>query len=675
MTLKAQLTLIAALALLLPWFAYSYLQYLDKQFQVGQQALLANDIQRLNDQYFTDEQWQRELKRRSRLVGSVGAEPLARGAQVDGFVHDWPAAGKLTSFAELSGNGKVALRLGESADKDFWLLLSIDHLPFTWAAPQGLGFDEVKIDVGAVSWRLRATAEGAGQVEVLSPSGQWRSSFNSAAVIRSKQNGVLIEWQLPKQVIEAPVQLSYFNHQLGYSLFARKDNAPFYPVRLTRELVFSEYLPGAMRVRWFDANGWLFAAKGEFNDAAQLPDINDQASWLRRLYLLWFRSSYPALPASSAHIDAADACIANQWFSYQLAAVNRQCLQVGGLGTLIVDYRDETQFAAQAKALVYFLALSALFALVLLVAVLGFGSLHSWRIRRLARLITSLRQGQGRAERLARRSWFNDEIDQLRGQFGDYYHFAEEQKAYLSALAPKLSHELKTPLAIISSSLDNLLHTADDNAIVYAERAQAGSRRLSSILHAMTAAQTFEQTLEQAEREDVPLQDFFESVHAGYQQVYPDKTIALKLNVGAAHWLLAPDLIAQMLDKLVANACDFAVDGSTVEIAAVLRQVSVSRSWSPWRRQQYRAELALSVTNIGEPIAEHIKGSLFDSLVSARQAGQSGSSLHLGLGLYIARLICEWHGGTIAAASELLGDGLAKTSFTATLQDEPIVLR
>lgn len=660
------------MALLLPWFALSYLQYLDSQYRAGQEQVLASEQARLLSEKFSADDLHTQLQQRSAMKNSIGAYPLGRDAQVDGFLHDWPSSQPPRSFKGLPYGQEVKYWLGEAPDGSLWLRIETQNLPFGWRTPQSEGFDEIVLEGPVRSWRLRAGAEGAAEVDERVIKGQWRSSIQSEAVVRSSQNQTVIEFQLASDIAEAPVQLGYFSRALGYSVFALPANAAFYPVRLSRKLNVQSYLPGAIRVRLLDGNGWLYASSGEFAETAHLPDINDSNSWARRFYLLWFSKVYPELPRLSFGAVDSKSCQASQWFSYQLAPVNRRCTHLNGVGRLIIDYRDESQFTTQARGLIYFVALSVLFTVVLLLTFLGFGSLHSWRIRRLARLIASLKQGEAEAGKLKKSSVLCDEIDQLRHQFQDFYHSAQEQRAYLSALAPKLSHELKTPLAIISSSLDNLTAAELSNTQVYAQRAQTGVKRLSMILHAMTSAQTFEQTLQGIERENISLKAFFDNVCSAYQQIYAPQRIEYSMDGVDDSWLMSPDLIAQMLDKLVSNACDFAAADSTVIINIQLVKHEVKRHWWSWRVVQSRRQLVMSVVNIGPPIPRDLQESLFDSLVSSRPSAKSEEGVHLGIGLYIARLICEWHGGTIAAFSEPLGHHLAKTSFVATLNELPL---
>jgi signal transduction histidine kinase len=103
-----------------------------------------------------------------------------------------------------------------------------------------------------------------------------------------------------------------------------------------------------------------------------------------------------------------------------------------------------------------------------------------------------------------------------------------------------------------------------------------------------------------------------------------------KCDVDAAAAEGSPELLIQMLDKLVDNAVDFSDNGDTI---------SISLSGT-------EGNFEITVSNPGPPLPERMRSQMFDSMVSMRGGKDSK---HLGLGLYVARLIAEGHGGRISA--------------------------
>jgi signal transduction histidine kinase len=96
-----------------------------------------------------------------------------------------------------------------------------------------------------------------------------------------------------------------------------------------------------------------------------------------------------------------------------------------------------------------------------------------------------------------------------------------------------------------------------------------------------------------------------------------------------------------MLDKLAANAIDFATGDDAVEI-----ELGTSGDTA-----------LLRFSNTGPLLPAEMKERLFESMVSVR-AGRATQEPHLGLGLYIVRQIAQFHGGDATASNRADGSGV-----------------
>jgi two-component system sensor histidine kinase ChvG len=283
------------------------------------------------------------------------------------------------------------------------------------------------------------------------------------------------------------------------------------------------------------------------------------------------------------------------------------------------------------------------------VALTLYASRLSARIRRLRDEAEAAIDEHGRVRGAVAASAAGDEIGDLSRSFSSVISRLAQYASYQQNMASRLSHELRTPVAVVRSSLDNLrLSPLPDEARVYIERAQLGLNRLTHILTRMTEATRLEQSLGDAERERFDLAKVVAGSVDGYRIAYPAKTIVLEARGDEIPVLGAPDLIAQMLDKLVANANEFAINDAPI----VVRLTGIE--------EPSGAQVRLAVENEGPPLPLAMQGRLFDSMVSVRSE-HVGNEPHLGLGLYIVRLIAEFHGGSVRAENRADGRGVIVT--------------
>lgn len=308
-------------------------------------------------------------------------------------------------------------------------------------------------------------------------------------------------------------------------------------------------------------------------------------------------------------------------------------------------------------------ALENLLTITLIVFVAGFVTLilFAWRlaarVRKLGRAADAAIDAQGRIRGDLEPLDAADELGELSRNLAATVRRLKDYNQHLESLAARLSHELRTPVAVVRSSLDNLkLQPVAPEASVYIERAGTGVQRLSTLISRLSEATQLERFLQGAERETFDPGEVVAGCVAGYRAAFPSRIFAFENGAAGIPLRGVPDAIAQLLDKLVANAIDFQLPDTPIEI----------------RLSRAGRYLVLAVSNQGPPLPEGSAATLFSSMVSFRTAGSAaetgagGDAVgHLGMGLYIVRLIAEFHGGFPEAVNRADGRGVEMRAWLA----------
>lgn len=312
------------------------------------------------------------------------------------------------------------------------------------------------------------------------------------------------------------------------------------------------------------------------------------------------------------------------------------------IGAVVLEENTDAIVSLRNRAFEQLVAVTLIAFSAAALVLLAFASRLSWRLRRLRDEAENAIDSRGRVRALIAGGHARDEIGDLSRSFSTALARLADHNAYLEALADRLAHELRTPIAVVRSSLDNLrLQGGNAGGGIYLGRADDGLQRLERILTRMSEASRLEQLVREGEREPFDARAVLESCAAGYSGAYAPRRFRLALPEAAVLLNGSADLFAQMLDKLVANAVDFATDDDPVELA-------LAREQGP---------AVLRVSNRGPLLPGGMKERLFDSLVSVRSRAP-GDEPHLGLGLYIVRLIAEFHGGRASATDRPDGSGV-----------------
>lgn len=667
MSIRFQLLIVALTTLILPWAGCQYARELEAALRGSQENALeasadtiahalsaqpARVFRNLDD----SEPFAADLS-------DVYVFPLHGQPLLDGYREDWDVAAEPKPLPAAAGAARL---LVGSTERYLFLYLEVDAPHFIAEPadvhPQQDRFDRVDLTLQRPDGSLDAyffatSAPGLIQAQsVLKGSDGVDHAANEPRIqafwLQTAQ-GYHLEARLPLSLVGPRLWIKAHDTADAASGSAGAD-----PPRGGRLFMTTPGLDGLLatfirpgtRATVTDANALKLGVAGTLQPG-QADDYPARGSWYRLFVSVdtshWPQQvSYPDRAEGKSVRAALAGHAAAEWLragdSQELLLVAAAPIIIAdqARGAVVLEQAGDQLLELRDEALRHLFNLTLLATALAVIFAISVAAFISMRIGRLRTAADAAVSNDGKIRLDMPESARADEIGALSRAFERLLARLNEHTQYLRTLGGKLAHELRTPLTIVRSSLDNL---ESEGARVdqhgYLTRAREGALRLQSILSALGAASRVEESIKQAERVSFDLKELLSAAVAGYRVAFPDARITLDAPPDACFMRGAPDLLVQLLDKLIENAVDFCPANGTISVRL--------------ERSANRYELA--VINDGPPIPPDMLERLFESLFEHRQGHDDKP--HFGLGLYIVRLIAEFHGGKAVALNRVDGSG------------------
>lgn len=665
MSLRTKLLLLSLLTLILPWAGWQYAQQMETTLRRGQEDALLTTAQVLSRVVASEPELLYRVPDLRRQFdparGDLFAPLLVTRPLIDGFADEWPQPARPVPGFE---DSQPKVRLGVHG-RSMHMYVEVAKPQVAYETPArddnspGSRSDRVVVllhdEFGHErAWSISAIAPGPLLVHSCEIGAPWKASTDEVPYVegiwRETGKGYAIELRAP---------LNLFGTQLAIQALDANDAI----VAQTRGLAWihsgsealkqrlEQYAPDGVRVSVVDTRGWLLARAGSLGAAlsSQYPGLrSDDEGFTRSIYRVLFSSDAAqarpyGLPYGmwGAPVDSArDGKRSAIWFekSGGEPSLVRAAVPVPygneNLGALVVEQAGEQLVQVREIALTRLLNLTLVATVFVILVTIVFAARLSLRIRRLSRAASTALTAEGRIEPHIPDTKARDELGALARSYDTLLGRLQEYTNYLQTLGTKLSHELRTPLTIVSSSLENLSSEEKNlpqTSQSYIERARSGTNRMHAILTALSEATRVEQIIEHTERVRFDLRELVQNMGQAYQQTFVAHRVETQLPEEKCWVEGSPDLIAQLLDKLMDNASDFTAKGGPITIVLTRDPRSCT----------------LSVRNEGPLLPPQLDNRLFESLVTSRSS--VNGKPHLGLGLYIVRLIADFHRGAVTA--------------------------
>ncbi len=218
----------------------------------------------------------------------------------------------------------------------------------------------------------------------------------------------------------------------------------------------------------------------------------------------------------------------------------------------------------------------------------------------------------------------------------------EQQKQFIT----DASHELKTPLTVINTSLSVLEMETGQNKWI--DKANAQTVKMAELINELVTLSRLDEESPRLTMTEFNVSDAVSEVAESFRDAAEQAghPLAIAVEPGLSY-RGDESQIRRLTDILMENALKYTADGGTIRLSL----------------EKDKRGIVLRESNPCAPLSKEDLGRLFDRFYRPDKS-RTSSTGGFGVGLSIARAICEAHGGSIRADSPRDGE----IEFTAVLK-------
>jgi signal transduction histidine kinase len=208
-------------------------------------------------------------------------------------------------------------------------------------------------------------------------------------------------------------------------------------------------------------------------------------------------------------------------------------------------------------------------------------------------------------------------------------------------LIANVSHDLRTPLAIMQGYVETLLMKEEalsaEERKKYLEVVYGSSENLSGLIAQLFEYSKLEARQIEPQKEPFRIEELAQDIFQQYEILARQKDIRLELNLSAKLPLIFADLglVARVFQNLIDNALQFTPPGGIIRLII----------------EESPAGVLVKVADTGPGIPENEQAHIFERFRRASSSGKKEKGA--GLGLAIVKKILELHHSTIRVQSRL----------------------